>query len=570
MSNLNYTNYDFDDLVTQLQDRLKARDAWKDIYTSSTGQMLIEFYAYVGNLVMYYVERRAQESYLDTAQLLSSVKNLVKLINYSPKRMTSATGIIRFTLDSAQTKIVYVPKYTLCKTSTGIKYFVGEKTDDGSIIGGGAILPGATYIDLQVIQGEFTTKEITASGAINQVYFIEETDVENDIFIVYVDDLKWTKQDSLISSEPEDKHYTLAQELDNTLTLRFGDNVQGKAPGLGAVIKLEYAKTDGIDGNVYTVGNVSTLTSTIYDEDNDAVTATVSNPDKILGGDAAEDIDEIKNEAPRVFATGDRAVTRNDFIAIIENMAGIANANVWGENEESPPNYDMFNTVRLCILMQNWEYPSSTDEATISAALYDQSLLTVKYEFIDAVILNIVPVIDVIVVAGESLSETQSTIIDAFVAQFTLGDTVKIGTSKKYSNLVRVVDALDSVSYHHLTLEIRQELDEVGSSGDYSDTLDATAVKPESVRVFVEDDDTEIGIDDGEGEFTCTDSDYDFTGTINYTTGVIALDFTSDPVNTVYVRYQQDEDGDIVVSTRQICKLYNSTIDLTSISSEDS
>jgi len=50
---LDYVSYDFDQLVLQLQDRLRQTDAWKDVYRSSTGQMLIELLAYVLNLALY-------------------------------------------------------------------------------------------------------------------------------------------------------------------------------------------------------------------------------------------------------------------------------------------------------------------------------------------------------------------------------------------------------------------------------------------------------------------------------------------------------------------------------------
>jgi hypothetical protein len=56
---LNYTQYDFDQLVLQLQERLKNKETWQDIYRSSTGEMLIELFCYVLNLGMFYTERRA-------------------------------------------------------------------------------------------------------------------------------------------------------------------------------------------------------------------------------------------------------------------------------------------------------------------------------------------------------------------------------------------------------------------------------------------------------------------------------------------------------------------------------
>ena len=78
---LNYTDYDYTTLVAALVNQLQAKNSWKDLYASATGSMLIELFAAVGTEVLYYIERRAQESYIGTAQNLSSVINLVRLLN---------------------------------------------------------------------------------------------------------------------------------------------------------------------------------------------------------------------------------------------------------------------------------------------------------------------------------------------------------------------------------------------------------------------------------------------------------------------------------------------------------
>ena len=143
---LNFVNYSFDDLVTQLTNRLKEKGAWKDTYRSSTGSMLIELFAAVANLVLYYVERRAEESYILTAKNKSSIINLVRLLNYIPKRKISALGVLKFTLiQGVHTEMVFIQKYTQCLTTGGIKFLVSEDV---------TILVGQTFVEANAIQGE--------------------------------------------------------------------------------------------------------------------------------------------------------------------------------------------------------------------------------------------------------------------------------------------------------------------------------------------------------------------------------------------------------------------------------
>lgn len=560
---LSYVNYDFDDLVTDLENRLKATDAWKDTYKSATGQMLIELNAYVANLVLFYVERRAEESYIDTAQNFSSVINLVKLINYLPKRKTSAVGSVTFTLSEALTKIVYIPKYIECQTANGTKFLTNEAV---------AILVGGTTISPSVIQGELVELEYISDGAVDQKYTIDDTNVENSAdasnpsLRVTVDGVAWTSVTSFIGSINSSTHYRIISELDNNISIIFGNNIKGAAPVVGDVITFKYVKSDGIDGNVYSTDKVTTINDIIYDEDDVAVTTLlVSNASLILGGDDAEDIEEVKYEAPRVFATGERAVSKADFISILENYAGVANVNVWGENEVAAAagtsvDYESLNKVFISIILQEWQIPDDAFKDTLSTYLYNLSMLTVKYEYDDPDIILVYPLLDVIVTAGYSLSETQTVIENELAAQFLLGSTTKLGQKMKFSNIISALDALVSVVYLTMVLEVYQVLNiDVDSSGDYGGTLLALDIIPESVKIYIGD--TQVGVDsdndNGTGVITDLDSTYAVSGSVNYTTGVIVVDLDPIPSEVVSVRYQQDEEGSIVSGFNEIAKLYN-------------
>jgi len=568
---LNYTAYDFDDLVVALQNRLKNKETWVDIYRSGTGQMLIELLAYVLNSGLYYTERRAEESYLSTAKNRSSVIALVSLLNYVPKRKTSATGNLTFSIVSPLTKIVFIPKYTECQSVSGLKYLTNEST---------VIEKGQTSVSASSIQGELKQIEVTSNGIINQEYLINSINVENSAdttnptLRVLIDSVVWTNVDSFINSTNISEHYRIINEMDGKVTVKFGDNINGKAPIDGSTIIIKYIDTDGLDGNVSSSDKITTINDTIYDEDGDSVTITVTNEDIFLGGDDEEDIEEIRYEAPRVFKTGDRAVTKTDFISILENYSGVASVNVWGENEEAETagvdaDYEMLNKVKICIILQEWELPGTTFKATLSDYIYDKSMLTVKYEFVVPTFLLVIPTLRITVVKGSSLSQTQTDVEDILADQFLLGSTTKLGTMIKYSNVIAAINDLDDVAYVTMELEIYKVLsDSYDSFHDWGATLDALDVKPESIRLFV--DGTYVTSDedngDGTGTFDGVVGDYTISNSdIDYSTGILTLDINPDP-SSVYIRYQQDEHDNIVPTFRQICKLED--IDITNIEVE--
>jgi hypothetical protein len=561
---LSYVDPDFDAIVQGLVDRLKVKNSWKDTYESSTGQMLIEFAAYVGNLVLFNLQRRAEECHISTAQNLSSVINIVKLLNYSPKRKTSSVGTLRFTLSGILDKIVYIPKYTKCQTADGTIFLTNEHV---------AILVGNTFVDALAVQGDLVTLNYISDGTLDQRLIINDIFVENSASAtnptlrVYVGGEEWTKVSSFILSENASKHYRVEVDLDSTVNIIFGNNVKGKIPPSGSQVVVTYVKSDGIDGNVYQTDMVTTLNSTIRNENDEVVsTISVTNTTSFLGGDEAEDIEEIRYEAPRVFSTGERAVTKSDFIAILENYAGVVVANVWGELEVAElagttADLNSLNKIYISLLLQEWILPSDAFKTTLSTYLRTLSMLAVKYEFVDPAIIYIIPVIDLTVASGFSLSETQDEVSTELLACFALGDTTKLGEMIKYSNVLSRIDNLDSVSHLNMHFDIRQVLEaEYSSNSALGTTLLMTEVLPGSIGVYVGEDliANDNDQEDGTGIFVFTASGYSGSGTIDYTTGLVEIDIDGIPEGEeVSVRYQQNEDRNLVVNFNEICKLYS-------------
>jgi hypothetical protein len=556
---LSYCTYDFADLVLQIQNRLKNKEAWLDTYRSGTGEMLIEFLAYVLNLGLFYTERRAEESYILTAKNISSIRNLVALLNYQPKRKTSATGNLTFSIPSPLTKIVYIPKYTQCQTSDGLEFITNESA---------AIEKGQTSVSISSIQGKLIQKEITSNGSTDQEYLINDTDVENSASTtnptlrVVISGEEWTKVDSFIYSSSIDKHFRVINEMEGTITIRFGDDVNGKSPESGSIINVQYVKSSGLAGNVAYTDKITAITNTIYDEDGSIVSdISVTNLGSFLGGDDEEDIEEIRYEAPRVFKTGDRAVTKEDFTSILENYPGVADANVWGENEEAevagvPADYEMLNKVKMCIILQEWELPDDDFKETLSNYIYDKSMLTVKYEFVTPTFLLVIPTLIVKVTTGYSMSQTQADISGVLENQFKLGDTTKLGTIIKYSEVISAIHDLDGVAYVSMVLEIKKVLSsDYDSIHDFGATLDATDVKPETVRLFINGTYVATDEDDGDGTGTFSSAGgYTISGDINYSTGVLTIDISPAPASA-FVRYVQDQNSNIVPGFNEIAKL---------------
>jgi len=568
---LNYTDYDYTTLVAALVNQLQAKSSWKDLYASATGSMLIELFAAVGTEVLYYIERRAQESYIGTAQNLSSVINLVRLLNYTPLRNVSAIGNLDFTASTLPvTSTITIPKYTNCKTASGTNYLTMIE---------GSITPGGTSVTIPGIQGLLVSKNFTSTGAASQEYNIENTQIENNNIPTTINGIPnwssliititsegiptvWENVSSFLDSTTTSKHYIVRPELDGTLTIVFGNGKFGQAPLLGDEINVQFIQSEGLDGNVYNTGLITSL------EDSITPSVTVSNSTTFLGGDDAEDIEEIRVNGPAVFATGDRLVTKADFNSVILAYPSVGDVNVWGENEEANPDYNMFNQVKIALILQNWILPNETFKSDLSDFLYEKSLMTVRYSYVIPDILEVIPTLTVKLTSGASSSYVQSLIDLAFLNMFELGVTTRLGVSKYHSDIIGKLEDVEGVDRVYLTLKIEKELSaEYNSLYDFAEVMDVLPVTPGTVEIYI--DDTRVAVDDGAGSWISDGSSPTVTGNVDYTvTGAVEVNISPAPNTTekVYVRYVTDQNGDIEVGKNQILKFTSNNVDYVSIS----
>ena len=107
----------------------------------------------------------------------------------------------------------------------------------------------------------------------------------------------------------------------------------------------------GQGGDVPEIGRLNTIGSSIYDTDSNLITnISVSNITEATGGANRETLDEIKRNAPLIFQTADREVTKLDHYAVMISEPTVSKVYIESERDLRPPNYDMFNWVNAYIM----------------------------------------------------------------------------------------------------------------------------------------------------------------------------------------------------------------------------
>ena len=121
----------------------------------------------------------------------------------------------------------------------------------------------------------------------------------------------WKTQRDLLASDRFAQDFVAEIESDQTVQLRFGDDILGKKPGEGFQPSAVYRVGTGVSGNIgaEAIARIHWNTGGIL---------TVRNPLQAKGGQRAETIEEVKQFAPEAFKTQERAVTEADYVAKTE------------------------------------------------------------------------------------------------------------------------------------------------------------------------------------------------------------------------------------------------------------
>ena len=118
---IDYFSRDFDGLRTDMIKLIPFfTPEWTDRNPNDLGIVLIELFAYAGDILHFYLDRRAQDLYLPTAFTRQSVVNLLKLIDYNVPGKQAATADEQFTItDSPYDEEITIPRATKLEAPAG-------------------------------------------------------------------------------------------------------------------------------------------------------------------------------------------------------------------------------------------------------------------------------------------------------------------------------------------------------------------------------------------------------------------------------------------------------------------
>ena len=322
---IDYTSRDYaafrDDMLAHASTILPA---WTSRSPNDFGVMLVELFAYMGDNLSFYGDRIANEAFLSTATQRSSVLQIARMLDYRPNGTSAASAELTFTTAPGMGSVT-IPKLTRVSTQSVNSEPIYFETDEALVIPGTDAGPAVHTGTVTATEGTTVFETVGQStGMADQDFILTQNPVIDTSVDVFMDEgsgqtIVWSWVDHLIEWGAADRVYTTYTDENNVTHVVFGDGVNGKIPSALTAIQTGYRVGGGA------IGNVGPQSLTVLDSTVEGVIG-VTNTAKAAGGQDAETLDQIRENAPQALLSLNRAVTLADYEALAQKVLGVAKA----------------------------------------------------------------------------------------------------------------------------------------------------------------------------------------------------------------------------------------------------
>ena len=458
-NNLRVDELSFEGIKTNFKRYLQAQDQFRDYNFDGAGMsVLLDMLAYNTYYNSFYLNMVASEAFLTTAQKRNSVINLASSLNYVPRSTTSAsiTGTLLLTVANAPTSIT-IPEFTEFTGSIdGVSYKFLNVNSKTIFSSAGVFSDSITLKEGTLI----TTRYTVVSADADQRFLIPNSRIDTTTLNVTVLNSSvdsttrtFTPSENLVELDATSLVYFLQETEDGLYELKFGDDIFGTALDNGNILVIRYLVSNGALANDI---NALTYSDTITN----VTAATFTADDPATGGSARETVAQIKFNAPKSYEAQNRAVTAEDYKALLLSQATVDSVVVWGGEDNDPPTY---GKVFIAIKPTTGSVLTATEKLNlISSVINPKKILTVQTEIVDPeyIYIKIETTIKYDAKKTSLSSDTISNLVSDTIKAYNDSDIDKFGTYFRYSKLSRLIDVSErSILSNVLIAEMQKEID---------------------------------------------------------------------------------------------------------------
>lgn len=386
---LRVTELDFLSIKENLKNFMRSQSVFSDYDFEGAGlSVLLDVLAYNTYYNSFYLNMVANESFLDTAQVRQNILSHAKHINYVPMSRRAAIAHVNIkvtpsTTEDQAVQYIVLDRYTqlLGTDIDGVNHpFVTINSNSA-----GKVSNSFSFEGIRIKQGQVITHQwpVLANNS-SRRFQISSANVDTSTITVtviesssnnYTEEYKLSEDLTVV--EANSRVFFIEEDDSLNYTLYFGDNVIGKRPANGNIVQVTYLDTVGSMANAVTSFTFSEPVGGLF-SDNVIVTTTQAS----YGGTDKETDDQIRFRAPQHYVTQNRAVTKNDYEAIVtREFNNIDSVSIWGGEENDPP---VFGKVYMSLKTKGLYSLSNLEKERIKNELIsERNVLTIIPEIVD-------------------------------------------------------------------------------------------------------------------------------------------------------------------------------------------
>ena len=450
---INVTELDFDNIKQNLKDFLSTQDQFQDYnFEGSAMSVMLDVLAYNTHYNALYNNMAINEMFLDSARKRNNIVSLAKMLGYTPRSAKCARAVVNLIVSggSSAPSNITVPSLSPFTTIIDGKQYTFYNT--GSLTVNRSSTAGSYLVsDVELIEGTpLSFKYNVTDGA---RYIIPNANVDIDTLKVRVQQSAtssvyetWTRSDSIVSASGTTKAFWVKEIDDGLYEVTFGNDLVGRALDNGNVVHFDYFVTnmDAANGASNFIYNGPTILSGA----SVAVVTTLA----ASNGDDKESNDSIRFNAPKFYAAQNRAVTPDDYKALIyANVPEAYSVAVWGGEDNNPP---VYGKTYVCIKPKSASKLTTVEKANIiSTVLSQRNVVSVIPELVDPEYINIALEVNVYYNEQETTKSASdiATLVRQSILSYNDAELQKFDGIFRFSKLSKIIDETDPSIVSNIT-----------------------------------------------------------------------------------------------------------------------
>ena len=454
------SNLDFEQIKISLKEYMRSQSDFSDYdFEGSALATILDTLAYNTYYTAFNTNMVVNEMFIDSATLRDNVVAIAKQLGYRPKSATSPTAYVSFSVNytnaTTDTELIlqagtgFVSSY-----DNNIYSYIATNDVTGQVANN-----VATFTDVPIREGTLLTNTFTVNSAIkSQRFILDNRDIDTNTIRVQVYpgggsfNEEYKVADNILGVDGNSKVFFVDEIEDQRYEILLGDGVLGKKVGNNSRVEVSYITTSGAESNGVKTFVFTGVVQNPNGVSPNAFTTTITSSTASSGGEAVESTSKIKYTAPKAYGTQERAVTAQDYEAIVRKVyPATSDIIIFGGEDQDPPEY---GKVFIALKPTDASYLTSLTKSQIIADLKKYVVASVEPRIVDPSILFVELSSKIYYNSGvtdQTAAQIRDKVISTVQSYLDTSDTEKFNGKFRYSKAVGVIDDADVSINSNLT-----------------------------------------------------------------------------------------------------------------------